>query len=77
MHVLKMSLFLSAQIEHFAQEAEEWKSTAAEWKARHDAVVADVHKERSRSEAFERKIAELERLNDRLQQERTVRFCCV
>ena len=77
MHVLKKNLFLCAQLEHFAQEAEEWKSTAVEWKVRHDAVVADVQKERSRSETFKRKIAELERLNDRLQQERTVRFCCV
>ena len=77
MHVLIKSLFLSAQVEHFAQEAEEWKSTAAEWNVRHDAVVADVQKERSRSEAFERKIADLERLNDRIQQERTVSFCCV
>ena len=50
-------------------EAEEWKSTAAEWKAKHDTVEVDAQKERSRREAFERKVADSEKLNDQLQPE--------
>ena len=50
-------------------QSEEFKSTAAEWKAKHDTMEVDAQKERSRREAFERKVADLEKLNDQLQPE--------
>ena len=62
-------LLLSAQVEKFAMESEGWQSRAAEWKARYDTTEAEVRKERSQREAFERRIADLEKLNDQLLQE--------
>ena len=64
----------SVQVENFARESEEWKSRAAEWKAGYDTMEAEARKERSQREAFERKLADMEKLNDRLQQDRPVSF---
>ena len=61
-----------AQVEKFARESDEWQSRATEWKSRHDAMEAEMRRERSRREAFERKIADMERVNDELRQERHV-----
>lgn len=47
------------------------QARAVEWKARHDRIEVEVQRQR---EAFERRIADLEIVNDQLQQERYVSF---
>ena len=55
------------QIERFAREADEWKTKCIK-------VEAEARKERGMREAFERKTADLEKLNDQLQQEHNVSY---
>lgn len=59
---------LSTQSLHMSKE---WQSRATEWRA---TVQMEAQKERSRTEAFERKIADLEQGKDQLQQESYVGF---
>ena len=59
---------LSTQVEKFAQESEEWRSRATEWKSRHDTMEGEVRRERSRREAFERKIVDMKKVIDELQE---------
>ena len=61
---------LSSQVKRFEQESEELQAGAVEWKARHDRIEVEVQRQR---EAFERRIADLEIVNQ-LQQERYVSF---
>jgi len=57
---------LSTQNEKFVQESEQWQLRVADCKA---AVQEEAKKGRSQKEAFQRKIADLERGNNQLQQE--------
>ena len=53
------------QVEDFASEADEWKT-------KYNKVEAEARKEKVRREAFERKTADLEKMNDELRQESNV-----
>ena len=55
------------QVEKFARKSDEWKTKC-------NIVEADARKEKGMKEAFERKTADLEKLNDQLQQERNVSY---
>lgn len=61
---------LSSQVKKIEQESEELQARAMEWKARHDRIEVEVQRQR---EAFERRIDDLEIVNQ-LQQERYVSF---
>ena len=55
------------QVEKFAWEADDWKTKC-------NKVEAEARKERGMKEAFIRRTADLEKLNDQLQQECNVSY---